>query len=205
MLSIFTRDFGLVTAVAQGIRLEKSKLRYYVQNYSFAVFSLVRGKEFWRLTSAASGGDGFLDTNISAQHDLRDRLLGNSSCSRQSRSQGPSSSSPPLATQELIAKIAALLKRLLQGESPHPELFDIVHSCEIFLNGADGISEDQMRSLESLTVLRMLHSLGYVGKEDQFSGYLRSADLSLDSLDGVAGFRQLMNKHINSALKESHL
>jgi DNA repair protein RecO (recombination protein O) len=52
LLSIFTRDFGLVMATAQGIRLEKSKLRYYCQDYSFGTFSLVRGKEFWRLTSA---------------------------------------------------------------------------------------------------------------------------------------------------------
>ena len=53
MLSIFTRDFGLVTATAQGIRLERSKLRYHAQDLSFGSFSLVRGREFWRLTSAA--------------------------------------------------------------------------------------------------------------------------------------------------------
>src|SRR4051812_13786640 len=89
ILSIFTQDLGLVSAIAQGIRLEKSKLRYYVQNYSFARYSLVRGKEFWRLTSAAESEEGTWNA-------------------------------------ELVAKIAALLKRLLQGEEPHPELFELV-------------------------------------------------------------------------------
>src|SRR3989338_4347951 len=52
ILSIFTRDIGLVGAVAQGIRLEKSKLRYHTQDYSFGTFSFVRGRELWRLTDA---------------------------------------------------------------------------------------------------------------------------------------------------------
>ena len=38
LLSIFTRDFGLVLANAQGIRLEKSKLRPFIQDYSFGYF-----------------------------------------------------------------------------------------------------------------------------------------------------------------------
>jgi len=52
MLFIFTRDLGLVMAVAQGIRFERSKLRPFTQDYSFGEFSFVRGKEMWRLTSA---------------------------------------------------------------------------------------------------------------------------------------------------------
>ncbi len=52
ILSIFTRDLGLIRVIAMGIRLEKSKLRPFVQDYSFGIFSLVRGKEYWRLTSA---------------------------------------------------------------------------------------------------------------------------------------------------------
>ena len=52
LLSIFTRDLGLVLASAQGIRLEKSKLRYAARDYSFGEYSFVKGKEFWRLTDA---------------------------------------------------------------------------------------------------------------------------------------------------------
>src|SRR5690349_10081885 len=52
LLYIFTKDHGLVMATAQGIRLEKSKLRYFIQDYSFGVYSFVKGKEYWRLTNA---------------------------------------------------------------------------------------------------------------------------------------------------------
>jgi recombinational DNA repair protein (RecF pathway) len=56
---IFTRDLGMVAAVAQGIRLSQSKLRYHAQDFSFANFSLVRGKEIWRIIGAEhiSGGN----------------------------------------------------------------------------------------------------------------------------------------------------
>src|SRR3989344_8971745 len=51
-LLLFTKDFGMIGAVAQGIRLIKSKLRYHIQDYSFSNISIVRGKEVWRLTGA---------------------------------------------------------------------------------------------------------------------------------------------------------
>lgn len=52
-LMLFTRDFGMIGAVAQGIRLSKSKLKYHVQDFSFSRVSIVRGKEVWRLTGAS--------------------------------------------------------------------------------------------------------------------------------------------------------
>ena len=52
ILSIFTRDLGMVTAVAQGIRLGTSKLRYHMQDYALIDVSFVRGKEIWRIVGA---------------------------------------------------------------------------------------------------------------------------------------------------------
>jgi recombinational DNA repair protein (RecF pathway) len=49
---LYTEDFGLILAKAQSVRLITSKLRYNLEEYSFATFSLVRGKEIWRLTGA---------------------------------------------------------------------------------------------------------------------------------------------------------
>jgi len=51
-LLLFTKDFGMIGASAQGIRLIQSKLRYHIQDYSFSLLSIVRGKEIWRLTGA---------------------------------------------------------------------------------------------------------------------------------------------------------
>lgn len=52
MLTIYTREMGLVRAIAQGIRLHKSKLRFTLQDLSYVNVDLVRGKELWRVTSA---------------------------------------------------------------------------------------------------------------------------------------------------------
>lgn len=49
---IFTRDFGMVGAMAQGVRLLQSKLRYSLQDYSYSKISLVRGKQVWRIVGA---------------------------------------------------------------------------------------------------------------------------------------------------------
>lgn len=51
-LLLFTRDFGMIGATAQGIRLAQSKLRYHTQDASFSNISVVRGKEMWRVTGA---------------------------------------------------------------------------------------------------------------------------------------------------------
>ncbi len=50
--AIFTRDLGMVYASAQGVRKMSSKLRYVLQDFSHIKLDLVKGKDFWRITSA---------------------------------------------------------------------------------------------------------------------------------------------------------
>ncbi|MCX6754656.1 MAG: DNA repair protein RecO [Candidatus Nomurabacteria bacterium] len=52
MLTIYTREMGLIRAAAQGVRLHKSKLRFTLQDFSYVKVDLVRGRELWRVTSA---------------------------------------------------------------------------------------------------------------------------------------------------------
>lgn len=49
---LLTKELGMIFATAQGVRLQKSKLRYTLQDYSYANIDLVRGKDVWRVTSA---------------------------------------------------------------------------------------------------------------------------------------------------------
>lgn len=51
-VSLFTESLGMIRATAKGIRYEKSKLRFAVQEYARVTVSLVRGKGTWRLTNA---------------------------------------------------------------------------------------------------------------------------------------------------------
>ncbi len=52
MLTVYTREMGLVRAMVQGVRLGKSKLRFALQDFSYANVDFVRGKDIWRITSA---------------------------------------------------------------------------------------------------------------------------------------------------------
>ncbi|MCX6719173.1 MAG: DNA repair protein RecO [Candidatus Taylorbacteria bacterium] len=176
IVHIFTRDLGLVKAVAQGIRLEKSKLRYQTQNYSFGIFSLVKGKEYWRLVGAQE-----LKVEFSASPETRKASL------------------------SIIAPVSLILKRLLQGEQAHSELFECLGSCADFIQMSQQLNDEQLKTLESVTVLRILHRLGYVSDALDSEGELKSNEFSLKLLEKLNTKRIEMIKHINKALKESHL
>jgi DNA repair protein RecO len=51
--SIFTRDFGMIYASAQGVRKISSKLRFVLQDFAYVKIDLVQGRDFWRVTSAS--------------------------------------------------------------------------------------------------------------------------------------------------------
>ncbi len=52
VLHLYTQELGFISAVVQGIRTERSKLRFALQDFSYAEIDLVRGKEMWRVTTA---------------------------------------------------------------------------------------------------------------------------------------------------------
>ncbi len=52
LYSILTRDLGLIRATALGVRKGASKLRGSLEPFAISQISFVRGKEFWRITSA---------------------------------------------------------------------------------------------------------------------------------------------------------
>ncbi|MEI6042188.1 MAG: recombination protein O N-terminal domain-containing protein [bacterium] len=52
VFTILTAELGTIIAIAQGVRKLQSKLRYSLQDLSFAKFALVRGKDIWRITGA---------------------------------------------------------------------------------------------------------------------------------------------------------
>jgi len=175
ILWIFTRDFGLVVATAQGIRLEKSKLRYFCQDRSFGEFSLVRGKEYWRLVSASSSEALWINE---AEHR---------------------------SSEALFARIVLLLRRLVQGEEAHPELFDHISALNDFCISGKGLSLDELSVLESLSVFRILGLLGYIGTDDDMASFMPGPAITKDLLVEASKKRIALNKHINKALKESHL
>ena len=55
MFYLLTKDFGLIFATAQGVRLSKAKLRYLLQDFSVCKTDLVFGKNMWRVVDAFGG------------------------------------------------------------------------------------------------------------------------------------------------------
>lgn len=180
MLSIFTRELGLVRASAQGIRLEKSKLRYYTQELSVAEFSFVRGKEFWRLTSADRGQVASDKWQVEKTQNT--------------------------LSQEMTARIALILRRLLHGEEPHQELFDHIQSALEVVGGIDdSTSSEVLQTLESIIIYRIVNLLGYVNAGKEMNARAMSDPLSVQLAQELVSQRPALNVHINKALRESQL
>ncbi len=49
---LFTREFGLVIAMVQGVRKPAAKLQSNITDYSVIAADLIRGKNTWRLISS---------------------------------------------------------------------------------------------------------------------------------------------------------
>lgn len=99
---IFTKDFGLLSVSAQGVRFLKSKLRYNLQDFSYCDLSLVRGREFWRVTGAAKRENLF-----EALHDTPEMF-------------------------KVFARAFSLLERLLSGEGENAALFGYLEEAVKF-------------------------------------------------------------------------
>lgn len=94
MCALYTKEVGLVYAVAKSVRTTHSKLRFALQTYSFVEVSLVHGREVWRVTGA---------------RELKSFYFGNSLTNVQ---------------RGAVARIFSLTRRLIVGEESHPELFE---------------------------------------------------------------------------------
>jgi DNA repair protein RecO len=168
-LDIFTRNFGMIRATAQGLRYLKSKLRYSLTEFAMAHVSLVRGKEFWRITTASKLSDPVTDI-------------------------------PSKEGKEVLLRIFALLRRLLQGEESHPELFEVVEKTFEALK--KGVYD---QAIEELTVLRILYLLGYVKDDPSLRRFVETTNLEEDLIREAAESRKVLIVEINRALNVSNL
>jgi DNA repair protein RecO len=53
MFYIFTEEFGMIKAVARGVRYIKSKLRPNLDLFCYNNFSLIKVRDIWKITDAA--------------------------------------------------------------------------------------------------------------------------------------------------------
>lgn len=109
----------------------------------------------------------------------------------------------PKFSNKVLSQVVFLLLKMIPGESPHKEIFQIVKSgFDSLLN----LSEKHLLNFETLIVSRILHQLGYVESDKDIDVFLKNKEEWGETLlEVVDKNRKKIILIINKALKESQL
>ncbi len=108
----------------------------------------------------------------------------------------------PHFTHRVLAQITSVLLKMIQGESPHKEVFHLVAGAFRYLKD---ISKEDIGDFERLLVVRILYELGYVAKTPDIEAFLSDYSWSPELLRKVSENKIMIVSLINKALQESHL
>ena len=109
----------------------------------------------------------------------------------------------PEYSHKVLSRVTSVLLQMIQGESPHKEVFEVVVSGFEYLKS---LPEKDTADFEILSVLRILRELGYVVSDTDTQVYFADmAEWNQDLLKQVSENKKNIVAIINKALKESHL
>ena len=103
-----------------------------------------------------------------------------------------------------IKNVFSLLLRLVHGEEKNESLFNVVGLFYDFLT-KNNLSLEDIKSLEIITVLRILYYLGYFKKSFDLIDFVDNNQISAEVIESFADKKRAAIADINEALKESHL
>lgn len=172
-LLLYTEGFGLIRVHAQGLRRSTSKLAPHCTLLSFGNFSLVKGKEVWRLIGA-------------------EKVFINSDSS----------------VRQLLARIAKLIERLIQGEEKSSGIYHIIENLAAFYHkdaGQDLVSPDRLIDGEILANLRLLYELGYLADNAEVREQIADYVVERAHLEAVLARRKDLLITVNKSLRESQM
>lgn len=107
----------------------------------------------------------------------------------------------PREIREMIARVTLLIRRLC-GEVPHRAIFDTIDTLIVALRERDALLPD-ITHVEMLTVLRVLHSLGYVPLTEQTMKYIDTITYDPAKLATIETDAEVLLPLINQALSAS--
>ncbi|MFA6269612.1 MAG: recombination protein O N-terminal domain-containing protein [Candidatus Paceibacterota bacterium] len=178
LVNVFTENFGLINAKVQGARNLHSKLRGGCQDFSLGEFSLIHGKTGWKVVSSRSEKNLF---EVFKNSPEKLKMVGN---------------------------ILNLVKKLVSEESyislattkleAKSGVFNIV--CNFF-NFLEKAKSQDIVLAECLTLLRILHVLGYMRHDPELSVPISSSEITIESLEAISPKRSRMIALINESLK----
>jgi len=176
MYSVFTRELGMVRARAQGVRLQKSKLKPALQDFSLAELSLVRGREIWRIVNARS------DYNLYQHFRGRDEAV------------------------LMLGRVFFIVRRLIAGEEKNEPLFDLLDRSFRFAREHDLSPEQNQsfEYILVLKIIDNLGYRGLDPRLDRFVKEPISLE-TIAAMSVSPGLKNHAAAAINAALRESHL
>ncbi len=105
----------------------------------------------------------------------------------------------------LLSRVAGLTRRLVAGEGGSHSVFDIFSGLALSL--AKGTyTKQELAYAEITTLLRLLHTLGYLKKDTEYETFLTNyADFSNETIARIAPLERRAIVDVNEALSASHL
>lgn len=105
-------------------------------------------------------------------------------------------------TFEVFFNVANLLKRLLAGVEKNEDLFiDLIKGLSVLEKAK---TKNDLRNIEAIMVLRILHNLGYIGGDETLQDFIKSP-FEENLIFEISKKRGEILHQINKALKETHL
>ena len=137
--------------------------------------------------SLVRGKSGWKITNASSEHSFYTKLA------------------TEKAKLAVLVRVFKLVRRMLAGEGSAHGVFMAVESFADALCASE-LSLKDMRTLELLTVVRILHMLGYVKDDERLNEFFKDAsDVSVDIRTAFAPHENLALTVVNEALSASQL
>ncbi|OGC88026.1 DNA repair protein RecO [Candidatus Adlerbacteria bacterium RIFOXYC1_FULL_48_26] len=108
-----------------------------------------------------------------------------------------------IAQRKTAGKVSRLLIRLIQGEEPVRDLFEvIVHGL---LHISQETNEENLPYIEAILVLRIVAQLGYVEEKQELGVFLNTHTFSEALIEQAKKNRPLLIRSINTSLAETGL
>ncbi|MDO8521543.1 MAG: DNA repair protein RecO [bacterium] len=107
------------------------------------------------------------------------------------------------AKRRIAAQHASLIRRLIQGEERHAELFDDILDGLSFLENIE--EQKALQDTELLLVVRLVASLGYWKEQERFAPLFQTPAYSPETLRALSPLRREVLQGVNHALQSSHL
>ncbi len=110
--------------------------------------------------------------------------------------------SSSMYSRKLLSQVSLILLKMIVGEYPQKDIYELVRNSFTYMSE---LNEEETHGLEVLTVLRILHLLGYVEGSGVVKDFSESKTFNKDVLVKTLENKKEIVSVINKALKESQL